>query len=60
VRVTTIGLVELVPPQVWLDRSVVAEVLLAGCSTSTSGMSLEVGCSESLTTVERIWMGGRL
>jgi hypothetical protein len=44
--------VELVPFIFWLNPTTVVEVLLARCRTSTSGMSLKVGCSEPSTMVE--------
>jgi hypothetical protein len=51
--------VELVPLMLWHDPGAVVEVLLLGRSTSTSGMSPKVGCSEPSAMVEIIWVGGR-
>jgi hypothetical protein len=46
--------VELAPLAFWLDPVAVVEVLLAGCRTSTSGISPRVACSEPSTMVGRI------
>jgi hypothetical protein len=49
--------IELTPTAFWLDPAAVMEVLLAGCNTSTSGMSPNVKCSEPSVIVERICVG---
>jgi hypothetical protein len=46
--------VELAPLTFWLDPAIVVETLFTGRITSTSGISLKVGCSKPSVMVERI------